>query len=188
MQQVHFYLGCPSVWVQLPVLPLMNLLVVSLVWLCQSIMGRHHCWLCFSVPEMHSYGYPSIEKEHPTSGVSWDWMLDQTWKEWIGLSCLSCLEMNVVLAYLKVLAFSWLLLLSWDQVVLLVECIFYQRSYNILTSLCINQIVFHKELNFSRTEQFFLLNTSFRQSSWLGFIWCMGKYCSPQDTHIWWCM
>ena len=35
-------------------------------------------------------------------------------------------------------------------------------------SFCLDYL---KELDFSGTEQFFLLNTSFRQSSWLGFIW-----------------
>ena len=81
IQLVYCYLGCPSAWVQLPFIPLMHLLVVSLVWLWWSTVGTQHCWLCFSVPEIISHGYLSIEEEQPSSGVFWDWMLDQTWKE-----------------------------------------------------------------------------------------------------------
>ena len=31
-------------------------------------------------------------------------------------------------------------------------------------------------------------NTSFCQSNWHGFIWCMRKCYALQDTRIWWCL
>ena len=46
----------------------------------------------------------------------------------------------------------------------------------------------YKELKFLCNRTIFSWNTSFHQSTWHGFIWCMGKYYSIQDTHIWWCL
>ena len=39
-----------------------------------------------------------------------------------------------------------------------------------------NKIIFIRKLNFSWTESIFSGNTSFCQSTWHGFFWCMGKY------------
>ena len=49
-------------------------------------------------------------------------------------------------------------------------------------------IVKCKELNFSITEPIFSDNTSFHQSNWHDFFWCMGNCCTFQDNHFWWCI
>ena len=56
---------------------------------------------------------------------------------------------------------------------------------NVDFSFC---LIFIKELNFSWTELIFNGNTSFCQSIWHGFFWCMGKYYTYQDTHLWRCV
>ena len=45
-----------------------------------------------------------------------------------------------------------------------------------------------RKLNFSSTESNFTGNTSFCQSTWHGFFWCMGKCYTSKDTHIWRCL
>ena len=47
--------------------------------------------------------------------------------------------------------------------------------FNEMTNILFNRI------HFSKT-------TSFRQSIWHGFIWCMGKCFPCHNTHFWWCM
>ena len=62
------------------------------------------------------------------------------------------------------------------------------EAFQALKQACMNSPVLNKELWFLWNRKIFSWNTSFCQSTWHYFIWCMGKYCSLQDTHIWWCM
>ena len=52
-------------------------------------------------------------------------------------------------------------------------------------SFCLNYVL---GSNFLYNRLYFLEDTSFCQSYWSGFIWCMGKCFSYQDTWFWWCL
>ena len=58
-------------------------------------------------------------------------------------------------------------------------------SYSIMEDYSIlNEWYLNKELYFLWNRTIFSQNTSFCQSNWHDFIWCMGKYYSLQDTQF----
>ena len=62
------------------------------------------------------------------------------------------------------------------------------KSSMISVKACLKNQLKFLENGFLYNRMYFLEDTSFFQSYWSGFIWCMGKCFSYQDTWVWWCL